>query len=129
MLRNDLLVISNNTLVNNLGGVEVAFLSGNAQQVISRAFSMAAEGHRLLSHPLTGSVKPNQNPYKSILMSKKRLPVDHDSLAVLNTCLGKTEAMLEDRPLLPLKDEALNDYQMLDFDLLQTGIESLRKGR
>lgn len=129
MLEKDFLIISNNSLVKDLDEMEISLLPGNVPAVISRAFSLAAVGHRLLSHPLMGSIKPNQNPFKSILMSRQMLPVDQPSLTVLNTCLEKTEAMLENRPLLHIQDEVANDYQLLDFELLLTAIHSLSKGR
>ena len=30
------------------------------------------QGHMLLTHPLSGSVKPNETPYKSVLISKDK---------------------------------------------------------
>ncbi len=129
MIKNDLLVISNNSLVAELDEIEISMFTGNPREVISRAFSMAASGHELLSHPLNGSVKPNQNPFKSILMSRKTRPVDQQSLKVLNSCLSMTEDMLNDRPLYPIPAEISNDYQLLDFDLLLTSINSLNEGR
>lgn len=30
------------------------------------------EGHLLTTHPLSGSIKPNETPYKTVMISKKR---------------------------------------------------------
>ena len=30
------------------------------------------EGHKLMTHPLSGSIKPNETPYKTIMISKEK---------------------------------------------------------
>ena len=36
------------------------------------------KGHKLMTHPLSGSVKPNETPYKTIMISKDKNTMDYN---------------------------------------------------
>jgi hypothetical protein len=84
------------------------------------------QGHLLVSHPLVSSVKPNETPYKSVVLSKKRGgQVDFQSLSIIEASLKKAEQMLSERPLPNYSERVLEDFQFIDRDLLETGLASL----
>lgn len=64
-------VLTNNPMVCEKAapGVDVVYKPGGIQQIFEEAACYIARGHRLLTHPLSGSVKPGETPYKSMLMS------------------------------------------------------------
>ena len=45
------------------------------------------EGHRLLTHPLSGSVKPNETPYKSVLLSGQKEKIDEESVRLIESAI------------------------------------------
>ena len=57
-------VLTNNPLVRErlAHEAEVAFVSGGIGDVFERAARYVADGHRMLTHPLSGSVKPGWPP-------------------------------------------------------------------
>ena len=77
----DYLLLTNNPLVRDILSpfYEVAFLEASLRDILIKTRDMTHVGHRLYTHPLSGSVKPNETPYKSILLSKKPGPFDADS--------------------------------------------------
>jgi len=77
------------------------------------------EGHRLLTHPLSGSIKPGQTPYKSIVMSKEKGELDVESLKIMeDSIVVAKHQMNEKEPLWP--EEVLKDFQLIDLDLIGT---------
>ena len=77
------------------------------------------EGHSLLTHPLSGSIKPGQTPYKSIVMSKEKGELDVESLKIMeDSIVVAKHQMNEKEPLWP--EEVLKDFQLIDLDLIGT---------
>jgi hypothetical protein len=83
-------------------------------------------GHKLLTHPLTGSVKPNQTPYKSIVISKGKNALDMESLKIIEgsiqTAGGQMSAAA---PPQAWPEKLLKDFQLIDLDLITSGIHSI----
>ncbi len=46
------------------------------------------EGHELATHPLSGSVKPNETPYKTIMISEKKGVLDFNSLKIIEDSIA-----------------------------------------
>ncbi len=69
---NNTLIISNNKLVNeNLSThAEVLFSEMTLLETMEKARDLIHKGYILLTHPLSGSIKPNDTPYKSIALEK-----------------------------------------------------------
>lgn len=83
------------------------------------------EGHWLLTHPLSGSVKPNETPYKSILISRRKENIlDMRSLELIENALqscGKF-AFKSDS----YSAQTLQDFQLIDWTLLESGLSSAK---
>ena len=62
------MVITNNPLVRSRldDTHEVIYLELSYEELLKVVRDRIYEGHRLLTHPLSGSVKPKETPYKSI---------------------------------------------------------------
>ncbi len=57
------------------------------EDVLKEVRDRIHEGHRLLSHPLSGSVKPNETPYKSVMISTGKGEIDEESLAIIENAI------------------------------------------
>ncbi len=85
------------------------------------------EGHKLLTHPLSGSVKPNQTPYKSIVISEEKGQLDFDSLKIIEDSITIAKKLLDEKPTREYSQKILDDFQLIDLDLITGGIESMRQ--
>jgi len=86
-------------------------------------------GHRLLSHPLAGSIKPNETPYKSILISqKKEKNLNYDSLKIIEDSIQMTESLIRNKKMRKWPDRILKDFSLIDNDLIRSAIESAQVG-
>ncbi len=121
-------VLTNNPLVAEKladTDIEVVCLKLSFEEVLKAVRDEVHKGSRLLTHPLSGSVKPGQTPYKSVLIYVRRGPADIRSLGMienaLETCrkfpLPKGEAVLETD----------GDFRLIDWTLLMSGLKSLEQ--
>ncbi|HPF20675.1 MAG TPA: GrdX family protein [Syntrophomonas sp.] len=123
------LIITNNPIVKNIPNAEIQFVIGNQRQVFYAALNKAAGGHRLLSHPLAGSIKPADNPYRSMVLTALATEVDYAALNMLTYGLERMEAEntnRRDNLIIPQLDE---DFQMIDKALLDQALPSLTERR
>lgn len=67
------IVITNNPLTKSSldGRFDVIYKEVDLVDVLIVVRDYIHKGHKLLTHPLMGSIKPNQTPYKSVAISKK----------------------------------------------------------
>ncbi|WZL71751.1 GrdX family protein [Clostridiaceae bacterium 35-E11] len=85
------------------------------------------EGHRLLTHPLSGSVKPNETPYKSTIVTKDKEKLDMDSLEIIEASMTAAKKFIEGKKT-PLWTEKIRvDFQVIDFSIITSAIESMHQ--
>jgi len=117
-------LISNNPLAKAEleGRHELLFVDGTLSDVLCKARDFCHKGHILLTHPLSGSVKPNETLYKTVMISKKRGFTDFDSVMLIEKAVetvgkfGSTRRQWQEREK--------EDFQMIDLTLIQSAIES-----
>ncbi|NLX83393.1 MAG: GrdX protein [Clostridiales bacterium] len=80
--------------------------------------------HRLLTHPLSGSVKPNETLYKSIGLTEQ--PEDQlclESLNLIEQSISTVDRFARIRK--DIKEEHHQDLQLVDLTLISSAIDSL----
>lgn len=80
-------------------------------------------GNRLLSHPLSGSVKPNETPYKSIIVEESRDNVDVQSLMIIEDAIVMARNLMKTPKLFLEDDQRMEDCRMIDLTLLDSALE------
>jgi len=110
------IVISNNPMVCEKIK-ECVCLDTSYLGVLEKVRDLVHLGHELLTHPLSGSVKPGETPYKTVILSGERGELDEASLRIIEesivTCkkfLGKREEGRDKK--------VLEDFQLIDYDLV-----------
>ena len=115
------ILITNNPMVNqkHFKEVEKIFLENEELlNVLYLTRDKIHQGHKLLTHPLSGSIKPNQTPYKSIMITKDKGQLDFESLKLIEDSIVVAKG---------LKDSAtseklfLEDFQLIDLNLILSG--------
>src|SRR5690606_34778749 len=72
------------------------------------------EGYKLLTHPLSGSVKPNETPYKTIMISKDKSHMDYDSLMIIEESIQTAKKFIENKPTPNWPEKVLDDFSVID---------------
>ena len=83
------------------------------------------KGHELLTHPLSGSVKPNETPYKSIIVSSKIGSLDNSGLNMLEESIQTVLKFLENKKTPDWTDRVLDDFRVIDLSLMENVIDRL----
>lgn len=105
----------------------VEFVEGKLIDVLIKARDYINEGAVLLTHPLYGSVKPNETPYRSLLM-KKAVPAADGSFPPADTesvrLIGNAIAVFKKFPdKKEVSDpQLLDDFQVVDLSLLRSAV-------
>lgn len=123
-MRGEYFIITNNPLVmdNLAGGHNVIYLAVSYEEVLLEVRDRVHQGAQLLSHPLSGSVKPGETPYKSVLVSKSKGKTDIESLKII-------EKAIETCTKFPIKwkdfkDEVIEDFKLIDYTLISSAVDS-----
>lgn len=118
------LIITNNPKVAVLSGAE--FHQETLLEILTRVRNMVHNGYLLISHPLAGSIKPNETPYKSVILDPTPLAtVDETSLRVIEGSMATAAKLLKDRPLKLRSQQITEDYAVIDLSLIESGLQSL----
>lgn len=83
------------------------------------------QGHELLTHPLSGSIKPNETPYKSIIISKIGKALDFNSLKIIEESIETTKKFLNTKVTPNWTEKILEDFRVIDLSLIKNVIDSL----
>lgn len=83
------------------------------------------EGYELLTHPLSGSVKPNETPYKTIIMSNKKGQLDSSGLSIVEESILTTKKFMTNKPTPDWTEAVLDDFRVIDLSLIENTIDKL----
>ena len=114
------IVVTNNPLVLEQfrDAYEVHFVEADLNGVLTRVRDLVHKGHKLLTHPLMGSVKPNESPYKSVIMSSAGKSTDTQSVMIIEECISASQKFTQRNIL----EKYLNDLQMVDLSLIRASL-------
>lgn len=117
-------IVTNNPLVRQRyeGLYRLDFIDGTYMNVLERVRDRVHLGHKLLTHPLSGSVKPGETPYKSVMISSKPGIIDMESLGTIEMSIVTCRKFPIKCESLPQK--VLEDFQLVDFTLIDSAIPS-----
>ena len=120
-----LLIISNNPKVAS----DFATLNQQAcdsyEQVLHQVRNRIHGGARLLTHPLAGSVKPGESPYRSVAIDDIEGTLDMRSLEVIESAIDRFNTMTATPRNRHYDDRTLGDFQLIDYQLLKSGLEAI----
>lgn len=123
-MQKDYMIITNNPLVREklMDSHTVIYNDISYEEILKEVRDRIHEGHRLLSHPLSGSVKPNETPYKSVMISTGKGEIDEESLAMIENAIQACRKFefKSDK----YKPSVYGDFQLIDWTLLESGIAS-----
>jgi len=75
-------------------------------------------GHRLLTHPLAGSVKPGETPYRTIIISAEKGELDEKALLIIEDSRETGLKLTKKNTKRSWNEEILADFQLIDYSLV-----------
>lgn len=114
-------ILTNNELVlKQLDEVyhdKLLWIDGDLIAVLVKARDMVHLGWRLVNHPLSSSIKPNQTPYKTLVLVKTKTSLEIRSLQVIEQALASARKLGK---FGGGSSKVLQDLQLLDWEVFQS---------
>lgn len=90
------------------------------REILVEARDLVYAGHILYTHPLAGSVKPNETPYKSLIVSREPHGFDAQHGEMIASAIAVFDKF---KPLgRTFPPSVLEDFQLIDYTLLAGAI-------
>lgn len=104
------------------------YLDGEAFiSILYYARDLIHKNYILLTHPLSGSIKPNETPFKSLALSAEPKEFDIQSLEIIENAIATTEKLLKDCKVREWPERIIDDFKLIDYNLIKSGIESINQ--
>ena len=123
-----MLIITNNSMVKEYyqDRYEILFLQEKYRDVLTNARDRIHNGDKLLTHPLSGSIKPGETPYKSLVISKEAgKTLDLNSLEMIESAIAVHDKFITKcrcRDSSRYTEKVLEDFREVDFTLLHSAL-------
>jgi len=113
------IIITNNPMVRDkLKGQELEFHDTDYLGVLKAVRDRIHLGHSLLTHPLSGSVKPWETPYKTVIITREKGALDGKALSIIEesiqTCVKLKTSVVKKE----WSKKTLADFQLIDYNLI-----------
>ena len=121
----DFFIITNNEMVRDkyASQVTVEFHPVKYTEIMRMTRDYIHAGHKLLTHPLAGSIKPNETPYKTIFLTKSKKKMVSESLRIIEECIIACKKFGKERfPNMP--ENMRQDFRTIDCSLCDNAMAS-----
>ncbi len=121
-----MLIITNNPKIKeNVIIKEITTLDTDYIGVLKNCRDLVHKGYELLSHPLYGSVKPNETPYRTVIM-KKGKSLDINSLNLIEEAIETAQKFKNNKSTPLWTERVLDDFRVIDFDIIRNTIQRIQ---
>ncbi|OPJ55781.1 GrdX family protein [Alkalithermobacter paradoxus] len=119
-----MIILTNNPLVKEKLSekVIVQYIDCDYISLLTKCRDYIHKGFKILTHPLSGSIKPNETPYKSIAI-KEGSQLDMDSLLLIEKSIDTANKFNNNFKTPDWNQTILDDFQVVDLDLIKNAIE------
>ena len=118
------IIITNNQKVRDFfekERIEILYIDGDYKDVLYAVRDKVQLNYHLLTHPLSGSIKPNETPYKSIAIKKEK-KLDLLSLELISNAIEVYKKLQKDLKTPFWTESILEDFRVIDLDLIKNAL-------
>jgi len=124
IMKKNLIITNNKRVVEEYqGNFEVDFVEGYLLDVLKKARDYVHMGAKLISHPLAGSIKPNETIYKSIVVEMGSNSIDVASVELIENSILAAERMIREKPFSKFSEKILRDLEYIDFLIVKNALD------
>lgn len=122
-------IVTNNPMVQeqmlNIGKID--YIEGSYDQVLDKVKTLIIkEKLSLVSHPLSGSIKPNETYHKTIFISETTSQyIDIESLEYIESAIAVYEKFIKNKQRPNWSLAVLNDFAFVDFSIAQSTLDRM----
>ena len=117
------MIVTNNDWVLNKykDSLNVIYIDGSFKDVLIAVRDKLHLGHELLTHPLGGSVKPDETPYKSIIITDNKDNLNINSIYMIENAIITYDKFNKDK-LNNLTEKIKEDLKLIDLTVLESAL-------
>lgn len=99
-------------------------------EVLIRCRDLVHRGKLLVTHPMAGSLKPNQTPYRSVVLADRTMEDKEpwQDVEQIENSIMACEKFLNCRALPEWPDEIREDFKTLDLSFIEGALSQARAG-
>lgn len=124
-----MIIITNNPMVKEKinQACLLSFIDGSYGKVLVEVKQQIIEKHVvLLSHPLSGSIKPNETYYKTIFVTETTSQyIDIESLEYIESAIAVYEKFIKNKQRPNWSLAVLKDFAFVDFYIAQSTLDRM----
>ena len=119
-------LITNNPkfIEENLKDIEIEYLDVSYIDILRKVRDYVHEYWEIVSHPLYGSVKPNETIYRTIVM-KENNSLDITSVNLISDAILTFKKFRNNREVPQWTDRVKDDFSVIDHDLIINAINRI----
>ena len=120
-IKNTLIVTNNSKVfIKYKENYNIEFIDSESMyNVLIKTRDLLHSGYKLLTHPMSGSLKSNQTPYKSILLIKNN-EANLDDILMIENAIDYYNKFLKNRALTNWTEDIKNDFKTVDLSLISS---------
>ena len=111
--------ITNNPMIIKKGSPVVEAFNVHPLNLYKLVKDEILKGYKLITHPLTGSIRPDISPYKSVVLNSNPGVVDMTSLNIIENAISYTEHLMAGNSIPHWDEASLQDFQLIDLDFVK----------
>ncbi|WP_072890773.1 GrdX family protein [Tepidibacter formicigenes] len=119
-------IITNNPLIRQelKDKFTIEYINCDYMGILIKCRDYIHKNYKLLTHPLSGSVKPNETPYKSIALGEGD-SLDVEALMLIEKSIDTANKFNNNFKTPNWNEKILKDFQIIDYDLLNNAIQNV----
>ncbi len=118
------IIITNNDMVYNKykDQYNIELYDCSIKDVMLKVRDRIHEGFKMLTHPLSSSIKPNESLYKSIMISDEKSILDYDSLLIIENGIMTCDKFNKIKYNIVYTDKIIEDFKLIDLTVLESAL-------
>lgn len=119
-------LITNNPkfIEENLKDIEIEYLDVSYIDILRKVRDYVHENWEIVTHPLYGSVKPNETIYRTIVIKEKN-SLDITSVNLISDAILTFKIFRNNREVPQWTDRVKDDFSVIDHDLIINAINRI----
>jgi len=118
-----MIMTNNNTVYDKYkNDYNICFIDGGFKDVLIKTRDKIHEGYELLTHPLSSSIKPNETPYKSIIISDYKGNINYDSLTIIENSIMTYDKFKKMKINDNYTEKIIEDFKLIDLTVLESAL-------
>ena len=108
----------------NLKDIEIEYLDVSYIDILRKVRDYVHENWEIVTHPLYGSVKPNETIYRTIVI-KENNSLDITSVNLISDAILTFKKFRNNREVPQWTDRVKDDFSVIDYDLILNAINRI----